>query len=116
MDRGAWWATVPGGTKESENNIVTKHLVCCLGEDVKGTDRSQGEASPQPQLKEQATRAGWEGSLEPGVSRSFKGIDLGSAVRLNQGSDLGLADFGRQGFQHPLELCFTKALGLILSL
>ena len=58
----------------------------------------------------------WEGSLEPGVSRSFKGIELGSAVSLNQGSDLGLADLGRLGLQHPLELCFTKALGLILSL
>ena len=65
----AWeipWTEEPGGlqslrAQESENNAVTKQLVCCLGEDVKGTDRSQGEASTQPQLKEQAIRAGLGG-------------------------------------------------------
>ena len=39
-----WWATVPGGTKESENNVATKQQLVCLGEDVKGMYRSQREA------------------------------------------------------------------------
>ena len=106
-----WWATVPGGAKESENNVATKQL---------NNNRSVWERTwractilnerPPHSLKWRSRPLGqaWEGSLEPGVSRSFKGINLGSAVHLNQGSDLGVADLGRLGLQPPLELCFTK--------
>ena len=81
-----WWATVPGGTKESENNVATKQQPVCLGEDVKGMYRSQREAPPQPQVKEQATRAGLGGF--PGT-RGFK-IIQGHQPREHRPSQSGL--------------------------
>ena len=97
-----------GGTKESENNVATKQQPVCLGEDMKGMYRSQREAPHSRKWRSRPLGQAWEGSLEPGVSRSFKGINLGSIVHLSQGSDLGVADLGRLGLQPPLELCFTK--------
>lgn len=70
---------------------------------------SAGERHPHS-LKQRSRRLGQarEGSLESGVSRLLKCVNLESPIHLIQGSDLGITDLRRLRLQPSLELCFPK--------